>query len=693
MSSSTRKSRRRSEARSSLASSVTILPGVGARRADLLKQLGIETIGDLLLHAPHRYIDRSTFCRIADLTQDSIQTVVARVSRVEIKRIKGRHTTVVHFDDGSARLACLWFNQPYLRNVFRPGSVFVLSGKVRKSKFGASMFHPEYEPFGKDLVHTGRLVPVYPTKPGISQKQIRRLIRMAIDLFAHSILDLVPASITSRLGLRSLGDAIARIHYPGTPDEAEDGRKRLAFDEALLMQTIFAMMRVEKEHHQAECHLRDVNLDYLVRFLPFRLTSSQQAALEVILDDLASRLPMRRLLLGDVGCGKTVVASLAAATVGLGGGQVALMCPTEILAEQHFRTLSRYLFPFGINVGLLTGSMAQPERRSVETSLATGEVKAVVGTHALLGENVGFKNLELIIVDEEQRFGVVQRSRLVNKAPSANLLVLTATPIPRTMALAVYGDLDVTVIHELPPGRGTHTTTVVEEHDRKSVLEHVAQRIREGEQGFLICPALEESDHGLANVASVASEMRNLMGSKAAVAVLTGRTERRQRERILREFASKRIGLIVATTVVEVGMDIESATILVVEQADRFGLSQLHQMRGRVARGSKDSVSYFIISESASEIAKQRLKVLEETFDGFRVAEHDLAMRGPGDLVGTRQHGVPDLKFARLPDDSDLMLAARDEAFRRTIGGVTSPEWEEWMEAVRGFIDGRIVLV
>ncbi len=460
----------------------------------------------------------------------------------------------------------------------------------------------------------------------------------------------------------------------------------------LVLQTIFAMIRMQKQQVSSST-IAGGSLKDLTEFLPFTLTRSQQNVLETILDDLAAALPMRRLLLGDVGCGKTVVASLAAARVSLDGGQVALMCPTEILAEQHFRTLTRYLFPFGITVELLTGGMTQSERRKVEASLATGSVNAVAGTHALLNESVNFQNLKLIIVDEEQRFGVIQRSMLVEKCPSANLLVLTATPIPRTMALAVYGDLDMTIVDEQPPGRGRHTTYIVDEHDRRKILGEVAARILDGEQGFLICPALEESPHGLANVRSAASEMRKLIGNDSLVGVLTGRTDREIRIKVLDDFISKKVGLIVATTVLEVGMDLENATLLVVDQAERFGLGQLHQMRGRVARGSSNSISYFIVSDSASELARKRVNVLARTFDGFEIAEQDLAMRGPGDLIGTRQHGIPALRFTRLPDDDDLMLAARDEAFARVLGGDSSSEWKVWMEAVHNFVNGRIILV
>ncbi len=691
MSSSVRKSREKTEARLSLASGLTILPGIGARRADLLGKMGIDTIGDLLLHAPRRYIDRSAFSRIADLKVNSTQTVVGRVVRVETKLAKQKHLTIAHLDDASSRLACIWFNQPYLARTLKVGTIYVVSGSVSLSRFGPTMFHPEYEPYGDELLHTGRLVPVYPVRPGISQKQMRKLTKIALDRFGSLVKDLVPNSIRRKLNLPGLDRALYEVHYPASPSDAEQARRRLAFDEVLLLQTIFAISRAQRQvKRQARQH--DLGIARMTTFLPFTLTSSQQRALELIIEDLRGNFPMRRLLLGDVGCGKTVVASLAAAWVCLNGGQVALMCPTEILAEQHLEALSRYLFPFGISVALLTGSMMAEERQTVKKALATGKIKAVVGTHALLGESIDFHDLRLVVVDEEQRFGVIQRSKLIEKRPEADLLVLTATPIPRTMALAVYDDLDVTLIDEKPPGGGNHTTRVVSERERSRVIDEIVARIKAGEQGFFICPALEEGSYGLRNVRNVAAEMGKLIG-KDALGILTGQTQRDTRAEVLERFASGKIRLIVATSVIEVGMDIESATFLVVDQAERFGLSQLHQMRGRVARGNKDSVPYFVVSDSASEIGRQRVKILETTSDGFEVAECDLALRGPGDLIGKRQHGIPDLRFARLPDDTDLMLVAKEEAFTRILGGDSSEEWRLWTEAVREYVKGNIVIV
>jgi ATP-dependent DNA helicase RecG len=401
---------------------------------------------------------------------------------------------------------------------------------------------------------------------------------------------------------------------------------------------------------------------------------------------------MRRLLQGDVGCGKTVVACLAAAFLCQGQGQVALMCPTEILAEQHYDTVTKYLFPFGIVVGLLTGGMAPEKRRRIEQDMENGRLQFVVGTHALLGRRACFKDLRLIVIDEEQRFGVIQRVNLVKKAPHANLLVVSATPIPRTLSLTAYGDLDATVIEELPPGRGKHISKCVSEEDRTGALKEAVSMINSGLQGYYVCPAVEEGEAGLADVRSVSRQMKGLIRGRG-VEVLTGRTSGDERARIVQGFVSNEVGLIVATTVIEVGMDIPAARLLIVDQAERFGLSQLHQMRGRVARSAAESYSYLMVSETASETARARLRVLESTFDGFEVAEKDLMLRGPGDVVGTRQHGLPDLRFAKLPDDIDLMLAARDEAFQRVVESDASAEWQKWLDAVSNLAEGRTTIV
>ncbi len=705
MSSSARRPRIRSDAHQPLSSSIRDLPGVGKKREELLRSLGIETVGDLLVYPPTRYIDRKSFSRIADLREGEIQTVVARALKFEIKPVRGKRICIAHVEDASGKMRCVWFNQPFLRNVFKPGTTLVFSGAVHLDKHGPTMVHPEYEDAASERLHTGRIVPVYRARPGLSQKQLRVLVKAALDTHARDVADYVPEAVRRELQLVALREAIGNLHFPSDLSEAERARRRMAFDEMLLFQTVFALARKEKGYagrveDGARIGRRDDRAtrgaraaEKFMSHLPFRLTPAQTQAHDDIVADLTRPYPMRRLLQGDVGCGKTVVASLGAALVCQSGGQVALLCPTEILAEQHFETVRKYLAPFSFPVGLLTGGMPSDERQRATDAVASGETQVIVGTHALIGERIRFKDLRLVIVDEEQRFGVLQRTKLVRDTPHANLLVVSATPIPRTLALTAYGDLDITVIGEMPPGRGRHTTKVINAEAKPGVLREVAAWINAGLRGFYVCPALEESSIDLVDVGAAKARIEGLLKPGRGAEILTGRTARDKRAKILKDFLSDKIGLIVATTVVEVGMDIPSATILIVEQAERFGLSQLHQMRGRVARTDAESFSYFMVSEGASEKARARLSVLESTFDGFEIAEKDLMLRGPGDLVGTRQHGIPDLRFASLPEDMDLMLRARDEAFKSVLGQGASAEWHVWIDAVRSLTEGKISIV
>jgi ATP-dependent DNA helicase RecG len=683
---------KRSDAQGALNQSIRTLPGVGTKREDLLRGLGIATVGDLLVYPPRRYIDRTTFSRIADLHAGEVQTVVATVSRAEVKPAGGRRLFIDHIKDASGEMRCVWFNQSYLRSVFRPGDAYVFSGKAQVDRFGRSMIHPEYEKAESELLHTGRIVPVYSTRPGLGQKQLRMLARHALDTCLEEVADCLPASIRRKHDLAPLTYSLRNLHFPADLSHAEAARRRLAFDEALVFQSLFAMSRLERSESSAPGHIASDAVDRFARELPFDLTASQAKALGTILDDIKAPLPMRRLLQGDVGCGKTVVAALAAATVCDAGGQVALMCPTELLAEQHYQTFNRFMTPLGFRTGLVTGGMMPAERADVEERIESGSIDVAVGTHALIGDRARFRDLQFVIVDEEQRFGVIQRTALLRKAPHANALVVSATPIPRTLALTAYGDLDVTVIGETPPGRGKHMSRCAGERSRRGILERVARMVESGLQGFYVCPSVEKGEAGLMDVGNARKEVVRHLRPGLRVEILTGRTPREERLRIVEDFRAGRIAVIVATTVIEVGMDIPSATLLVVDQADRFGLSQLHQMRGRVARSEADSYSYFIVSESADERASERVAVLEATFDGFEIAEKDLMFRGPGDIVGTRQHGVPDLKFARLPEDTDLMLAARDEAFGRVLGNDTSEEWQIWLKAVRSLATGRVTI-
>lgn len=693
MSSLARKLRSRSNTSLSPSSSVADLPGVGPKRLGLLRGLGVETIADLLTYPPVRHIDRQAFARISYLRPGEIRTVAGKVVSVDVRFIRGRRMTVATVSDGSGRMRCVWFGQPYLRRLFRPDSTYVFSGVVRSGKQGFSMVHPEYELADSELVHTGRIVPVYRTRSGLSQKQLRRLVKTAVDACAGEVVDHVPGSVRQDLNLADLSVAVRTIHFPPDLSQAAAARRRLAFDEMLLFQTLFALSRNDRRSVAQTGSRSSEVVDSLTSRLPFRLTAAQQKALGEIVADLAGSYPVRRLLQGDVGCGKTVVAALAAGLVAGQGKQVAILCPTELLADQHSATFGEFLKPLGLTVGLVSASTPALDRAGLEEALATGSLQVVVGTHALMSKRLAFRNLGLVIVDEEQRFGVFQRTQLLRHAPGAGLVVISATPIPRTLALTAYGDLDVTLVGEAPPGRGEHTTKVVPEDHKSAALDEIAAKINSGLRGFYVCPALDESAADLVDVRSVRRQMEGRLLPARRVAVLTGRTSRGERAGLLKDFVAGRIGLIVATTVVEVGMDLPAATLLVVDQAERFGLAQLHQMRGRVSRTKEPSYSYFLVSDEATERALARLRALERTRDGFQIAEEDLMLRGPGDLVGTRQHGIPDLKFALLPEDMDLMLKAREEAFASVLCEHASPEWRGWIGVVRNAMEGKVSVV
>lgn len=669
------------------------LSGVGAKRLDILRSLGVETVGDLLTYPPVRHIDRQAFARVSRLSPGQVQTAAGKVVSVDVRFIRGRRMTVATVDDGSGKMRCIWFSQPYLRRLFKPDSTYVFSGLVRSGKQGLSMVHPEYEQADSELVHTGRIVPVYRTRSGLSQKQLRRLVKTAVDACAHQVADHIPGRVRRSLDLVDLPAALRNIHFPSDLSQAAAARRRLAFDEILLLQTLFALSRSRREAVRRAGGGSSGVIESIRSRLPFRLTAAQELALADILADLAGSHPMRRLVQGDVGCGKTVVAALAAGVVARQGRQVAILCPTELLADQHLVTFGDFLRPLGLTVGLISASTVPGDRVALEAAVASGELQVVVGTHALMSKRMGFKDLGLVIVDEEQRFGVLQRNQLLRHAPGAGLLVVSATPIPRTLALTAYGDLDITLVAEGPPGRGEHTTRVVPEKLKAAALDEVAGKINAGLRGFYVCPALEETAADLVDVRTVKRQMEGRLLPTRGVSVLTGRTSRSERSSLLKDFVAGRIGLIVATTVVEVGMDLPVATLLVVDQAERFGLAQLHQMRGRVARTAAPSYSYFLVSDQATERALARLRALERTRDGFKIAEEDLLLRGPGDLVGTRQHGIPDLKFALLPEDMDLMLRARQEAFTVVLREDAAAQWSGWIGAVRNLMEGKVSVV
>jgi ATP-dependent DNA helicase RecG len=666
-----------------LARPLATLRGVGPKRAADLARAGMTSIGDLLYRFPLRYEDRSHPVAISALQPGTMATVVGEVARAGFRPTRRPGFTLfeVLVRDGTGAVPAIWFNQRFLRDVFRAGDRVALYGKVEaRGTAGVQLVNPQHERLeaeGGDEpalagLHTGRVVPVYERIGTLTPRVQRSLVRQALDELPEELPDRLPAAIRARLGLPGLREALAGTHFP---DSAADlgaleacrapAQVRLVFEEFFFFQLGLALKRRDLA---AERKPFRVVVDERVRaaaraVLPFALTPGQRQAIREIVADMQRPWPMNRLLQGDVGSGKTVVALLAALVAMENGLQVAFMAPTEILAEQHHDTLRRLLAGSRFQVGLLTGRTLPAARRAMQRALEQGVASLVVGTHALVQEAVRFRALGLAIVDEQHRFGVVQRAELRRKGLCPDVLVMTATPIPRTLALTTYGDLDVSVIRTLPPGRAPVKTTVRPESRREEVYAFVAGELAAGRQAYIVFPLVEES----AKVdVRAATEMADHLAAAVfpgfRVALLHGRMGGEAKERVMRAFAGREIDVLVTTSVVEVGIDVPNATVLVVEHAERFGLAQLHQLRGRVGRGPHRSFCILLYQPPLSDAARARLETLAETSDGFAIAERDLALRGPGDFFGTRQSGMPRLRLGDVVRDREIMEEARREA-------------------------------
>jgi ATP-dependent DNA helicase RecG len=665
-----------------IARPLTSLEGVGPAAARHAAKLGIETLGDLLGHLPFDHRDYADARPVAELAIGEEATVAVTVKDCRVRPTRRRRLTILEcrVADETGPLKAVWFNQAYLADQLVPGVRLMLRGKLEGGRGGSTfkVSAHELDRAGEHDAgrHTTGLVPVYPATEGLSARRIRELAFAVRGLELHA-----PEPLDARLrntrGLAGKADALAAAHWPESLDEVPVARRRLAFEELFLFQLALVMRRRTRTETRAAERLGEPGA--LVRrwldSLPFEPTEGQRTALGEIDADLSRGGPMHRLLMGEVGSGKTVVALYAMLRVAEAGMQAALMAPTETLAEQHFATIRELigdgLFAgedatrMGPPVGLLTGSTSARERAEVLDRLRTGELRLLVGTHALIQEAVEFDRLALAVVDEQHRFGVRQRGALDAKARGGlapHLLHLTATPIPRTLSLTLYGDLDTTVLRELPAGRRPVKTWVVPEHKREGAYEFIRERLREGRQCFVVCPLVEESEALQARAATVeaerlaAGELRDFH-----VGVLHGQMHAREKRAVMARFAAAEIDVLVATSVIEVGIDVPNASVMVIEEADRYGLSQLHQLRGRVGRGSHESYC-MLFAGVRSELASQRMEALASERDGFRLAEIDLTLRGEGDVLGTRQHGLPEFRVARLPEDAQLLEAARAAA-------------------------------
>ncbi len=650
---------------------VKYLKGVGPARSEHLKKLDIETIGDILYTFPRRYEDRRTLTPLRDLVEGVTSSVIARIVSISSRKTRRKDLSITEavITDGESIASVIWFNRKGLERIFLTGQDVAFYGKIEKKYGKAQLTNPDFEIIENDdqISEFNRIVPVYPTTYGIYQKWLRKFISVNIKLFLDKVVEFLPPEVVSINNLMPLRDAILQMHYPSDRDTWKKARKRLVFDEFFVLQAGLAMRRSAGEKTEDKAPVfSSSNISFIEaarEMFSFPLTAAQKRVLVEISEDMGQDIPMNRLLQGDVGSGKTVIAVLSMLLAVKNGYQSAFMAPTEILAQQHLQKLSRYFESHNITLTFLTGSMNGQERKNSLQKIEDGRADIVVGTHALFQEKVRYARLGLVVIDEQHRFGVLQRGALRKKGQNPHVLVMTATPIPRTLTLSVYGDLSVSVMDEMPPGRKNITTRWVRPSRIEGLKGFLQDQVKRGRQVYWVCPLIEESENIQAVSLSERYEKLKVSLGDMRVAFLHGQVAPDEKDLTMSDFEKGRIDLLVSTTVIEVGVDVPNATVMVIEDANRFGLSQLHQLRGRVGRGSSKSYC-FLLAEPSSIESKQRIRTMCSTQNGFKIADADLRLRGPGEVCGIKQHGVTDFRVADLVRDREMLLLAREQAFR-----------------------------
>ncbi len=645
---------------------VHFIKGVGESRAKLFHKLNIFTLEDVITHFPREYEDRSEIKKIVQLNHGDTcafeGVVMSQVS--EDKPRRGLTLYRVFIKDDTGTIIGTWYNQSYIKNVFCIGEAYIFYGKVTRRYGDFEVQNPVYEKLdGRELKNTCRIVPVYKSTANLAQNTIRTVIRNAILLLGESLEEILPQKVRDTYHLFEINYSIQNIHFPKSDEDFKNARYRLVFEELLLLQLGLLNIKSTFVIKQGGIRFKPVSeIEEFIARLPFKLTQAQTKVFREIEKDMESDKIMNRLVQGDVGSGKTIVAVLALYKAVKSGFQGAFMVPTEILAEQHFRSVNAFMKEYGISVEILTGSQAKKQKMEILNRVFKGQTDILIGTHALIEENVQFYSLGLVITDEQHRFGVRQRSALNLKGKNPDVLVMTATPIPRTLALILYGDLDISIIDELPPGRMAIKTYVVDNTMRERINDFIRKMVVKGHQVFIVCPLVEESDSFDVKSASELSEkIAKHDFNDLRVGLLYGKMKPKDKDAVMNDFINGEINILVSTTVIEVGVNIPNATVMIIENAERFGLAQLHQLRGRVGRGMEQS-HCILYCESKTRISAERMKIMKESNDGFLISEKDLQLRGPGEFFGTRQHGIPDLKIANLFTDMNILKEAQEAA-------------------------------